>query len=45
MTHLTYIIAAYGVFAVIAVWFSAASWSRMTSARKRLAAIDRRASR
>ncbi len=45
MTHLTYIIAAYGVFAVIAVWFSATSWTRMTHARKRLAAIDPRASR
>jgi hypothetical protein len=45
MTHLTYIIAAYGVFVVIAVWFSTASWTRMTRARKRLAAIDPRASR
>ncbi len=45
MTHLTYIIAAYGLFVVVAVWFSAAAWTRMARARRRLAAIDPRAPR
>ena len=45
MTHLTYIIAAYGVFVVVAAWFSATAWTRMVRARRQLAAIDPRASR
>ncbi len=45
MTHLTYIIAAYGLFVVVATWFAAGSWARMARARRRLAAIDPRAHR
>lgn len=45
MTHLTYIIAAYGLFVVVAGWYSAGAWMRMGRARRRLAAIDPRASR
>ena len=45
MNHLTYIIAAYGLFVVVAAWFSAAAWTRMARARRRLAAIDPRAHR
>lgn len=45
MTHLTYIIAAYAVFVVVAVWLSAGAWMRMARARRRLAAIDPRTHR
>ena len=45
MTHLTYIIAAYALFVVVAAWFSAGAWLRMGRARRRLAAIDPRAHR
>ncbi len=45
MTHLTYIIAAYALFVVIAGWFSVGAWTRMARARRRLAAIDPRARR
>jgi hypothetical protein len=45
MDHLTYIMAAYGLTVVIAGWYSVAAWVRMTRARRRLAAIDPRASR
>jgi hypothetical protein len=45
MTHLTYIMAAYGIAVVVAGWFSADAWLRMERARKRLAAIDPRAHR
>ena len=45
MTHLTYIIAAYGLFVVVAGWFSATAWTRSARARRRLAAIDPRGSR
>jgi hypothetical protein len=42
MTHLGYIVAAYGVFAVIAGGFAVAAGLRMARARRRLAAIDPR---
>ena len=43
MTHLTYIMAAYGLTVLVAVVFSADAWARMGRARRRLAAIDPRA--
>ncbi len=45
MTHLTYIIAAYGVFVLVAGWFAVEAWLRMSRAQRRLAAIDKRGSR
>jgi len=45
MTHLTYIIAAYGVAVVVAGWFSVDAWVRMGRARRRLSAIDPRSHR
>ena len=42
MNRLTYIIAAYGLFVMIAAWFSVGAWMRMGRARRRLAAIDPR---
>ena len=43
MTHLTYIMAAYGLFVVVAGWYSVSAWLRVARARRRLAAIDPRA--
>jgi hypothetical protein len=45
VTHLTYIIAAYGLFVVVAAWFSVGAWARLARARRRLAAIDPRTPR
>jgi hypothetical protein len=45
MTHLTYIMAAYGVAVVVAGWFAVDAWVRMGQARRRLAAIDPRGAR
>jgi hypothetical protein len=43
MTHLTYIIAAYGLTALVSTGFALDAWARMGRARRRLAAIDPRA--
>jgi hypothetical protein len=43
VTHLPYIMAAYGLFVVVAVWYAAGAWLRAARARRRLAAIDPRA--
>lgn len=45
MTHLTYIMAAYGLAVSVGVAFSVDAWARMGRARRRLAAIDPRANR
>jgi hypothetical protein len=45
VTHLTYIIAAYALFVVIAGGFAVAAWERLGRARRRLAAIDPRGTR
>ena len=42
MTHLTYIMAAYGLAVVIAVAYAVNAWTRMRRARARLAAVDPR---
>ena len=42
MTHVTYIMAAYGVAVIVAGWFAADAWMRMGRARRRLSAIDPR---
>ena len=43
MTHLPYIIAAYGLSALASAGFVLDAWARMGRARRRLAAIDPRA--
>jgi hypothetical protein len=43
MTHLTYIMAAYGIGMLVAGGFAVDAWTRMGRARRRLAAIDPRA--
>ncbi len=45
MTHLTYIIAAYGIFVVLAGGFAIDTWRRVGRAKRRLAAIDPRGDR
>ncbi len=45
MTHLTYIMAAYGLTVLVAGVFAVDAWARMGRARRRLAAIDPRANR
>jgi hypothetical protein len=45
VTHLTYIIAAYGLFVLVAGAFATDAWTRMGRARRRLAALDPRAHR
>ena len=45
MNHLPFILAAYGLFLVTAIWYPLDAWQRMARARRRLAAIDPRASR
>ena len=45
MTHLTYIMAAYGLAVVIGVAFALDAWHRLGRARRRLAEIDPRAAR
>jgi hypothetical protein len=45
MTHLTYIMASYGLAVLVAAIYSANAWMRMNRARRRLDAIDPRARR
>ncbi len=45
MTHLEYIIPSYALAVGIPLWFALAASLRLGSARRRLAAIDPRASR
>jgi heme exporter protein D len=45
MTHLPYIAASYGLFAVVALAYALDAWARLGRARRRLAAIDPRAKR
>jgi hypothetical protein len=45
VTHLTYIISAYGIAVLVAGGFAVDAWLRMGRARRRLAAIDPRGSR
>ena len=43
MTHLPYIVAAYGLCALVLAALSFGAWRRHASARRRLAQLDRRA--
>jgi hypothetical protein len=43
VTHLTYIMSAYGLTALVSAGFALDAWARMGRARRRLAAIDPRA--
>ena len=43
MNHLPYIAGSYGIFAIIAVWLSAAAARRLRRATTRLRAVDPRA--
>ncbi len=45
MTHLTYIMAAYGLAVALALAFALDAWRRLGRARRRLAEIDPRAAR
>jgi hypothetical protein len=45
MTHLPYIVAAYGLAVVVGGWFAVDAWLRMGRAGRRLAAVDPRAQR
>jgi hypothetical protein len=45
MTHLGYIVAAYGIAVLVAGGFAVDAWLRMGRARRRLAAIDPRGQR
>jgi hypothetical protein len=45
MTHLPFIAASYALGILIPGTFAIAAWTRMTAARKRLAAIDPRRKR
>ena len=45
MDHLPYILAAYGLTVLVAGGFALDAWMRMRRAKRRLAAIDPRASR
>jgi hypothetical protein len=40
VTHLPFILAAYGLFVLVAGAFAADAWLRMGRARRRLAAVD-----
>ena len=42
MTHLTYIMAAYGLAVLMAAAYAVSAWARMGRARRRLTAIDPR---
>ena len=42
MTHLPYIVASYGLTALVAAAYAVDAWLRMNRARRRLAAIDPR---
>ena len=43
MTHLPFILAAYGLAAATILAFAASAWRRAGQARRRLAAVDPRA--
>ncbi|MBN9562110.1 MAG: hypothetical protein J0H14_15490 [Alphaproteobacteria bacterium] len=45
MTHLPFIAASYALGIAIPVGFAVAAWTRMSAARRRLAAIDPRQGR
>ena len=45
MTHLPFIAASYALGIAIPVGFAVAAWTRMATARRRLAAIDPRQGR
>ncbi len=45
MTHLPFIVAAYGLTVLVGAVYSLDAWMRMGRARRRLAAIDPRARR
>jgi hypothetical protein len=45
VTHLPYIVAAYGLTALIGGFFAVSAWLRMGAAARRLAAIDPRGRR
>ena len=42
MTHLPFIVASYGLAAIALLGFGVGAWARMTSARRRLTAVDPR---
>lgn len=42
MTHLTYIMASYGIAVVMGAAYALAAWSRLARARRQLRAIDPR---
>lgn len=45
MTHLPYIVAAYGLTLAVVAWLGIDAWQRTRAARRRLAAIDPRGNR
>ena len=45
MTHLPFVAVAYGLAILLPIAFGLDAWRRMTSARRRLAAIDPRQNR
>ena len=45
MTHLPYILAAYGLTLAIVTGFALDAWTRMSRAKRRLATLDRRTPR
>jgi cytochrome oxidase assembly protein ShyY1 len=45
VTHLPYIMAAYGIAALLSAGFAVAAWRRTGRARRRLAALDPRGQR
>jgi hypothetical protein len=42
VTHLRYIVGAYGMAVALGGWFSLGAWLRTRRARRRLAAVDPR---
>ncbi len=45
MTHLPFVLASYGLAALVLLGFSLDAWRRMRVARRRLAAVDPRRAR
>jgi hypothetical protein len=45
MDHLAYIVPAYGITLLLALWLGVGAAMRMTRARKKLAAVDPRGAR
>lgn len=45
MTHLPFIVAAYGLTVAVTAFYALDAWARMRRARRRLAAIDPRTNR